>query len=227
MQDVLIDVGLISSIVLGMAAFFRLMLRGLGAAAEPACGGIMASADGREWCRVEVAMIVGPGYGVCLAAMDSRGDVFPCDAGVHTSRMRFPIDVAFLDKERRAGCNDDASGRIGRPRLKARSVLEAEAGSFATWGVKVGSHIEIIESGVGEMRHQRILRLVVAGALLMIVAACGSSNVKPLGAKRTTSTSTAVSMSTSTTAKLGPYYYVCRFDEGSDPRCLPGGLGRY
>lgn len=61
---------------------------------------------------------------------------------VHTFGMRFDIDVAFLD----------ASGvvldivemkrwRLGMPRRQARSVLEAEAGAFARWGLRVGGTV--------------------------------------------------------------------------------------
>jgi uncharacterized membrane protein (UPF0127 family) len=147
---VLVDVGLLFSIVLGMAAFLRLRLRGLGASAEPGAARHQGlRVDGLERCRVEVAEDRRTRVRGLLGRDGIEGAMlFPRDAGVHTLRMRFPIDVAFLDKECRVV--DVAMmrpGRIGRPRLKARSVLEAAAGSFATWGVKVGSHIEIIESG--------------------------------------------------------------------------------
>jgi uncharacterized membrane protein (UPF0127 family) len=63
---------------------------------------------------------------------------------VHTFGMRFELDVAFLD----------ADGIVLktvhlRPRrttglvLRARSVLEAEAGSFRHWSLSVGDQLEI------------------------------------------------------------------------------------
>jgi len=63
---------------------------------------------------------------------------------VHTIGMRFPIDVAFLDA-------DDLvirtvqmpRQRVGLPVLRARRVIEAEAGAFARWGVHVGDVIEV------------------------------------------------------------------------------------
>ena len=63
---------------------------------------------------------------------------------VHTIGMRFPIDVAFLDE-------DDLvirtvqmpRQRVGLPVLRARRVIEAEAGAFARWGVHVGDTIEV------------------------------------------------------------------------------------
>jgi uncharacterized membrane protein (UPF0127 family) len=63
---------------------------------------------------------------------------------VHTLRMRFPIDVAFCD--RNLVVLDTVSmvpWRMGRPRLRARCVLEAEAGAFERWRLKPGDHLEI------------------------------------------------------------------------------------
>ncbi len=36
-----------------------------------------------------------------------------------------------------------APNRLGMPVVKARSVIEAEAGSFERWGVSVGDRLEI------------------------------------------------------------------------------------
>jgi uncharacterized membrane protein (UPF0127 family) len=67
----------------------------------------------------------------------------PC-RWVHTIGMRFPLDVAFLD--------DDGTViklvsmgryRIGAPVRHARSVIEAERGAFARWGLNVGDVIEV------------------------------------------------------------------------------------
>ncbi|MEJ7801323.1 MAG: DUF192 domain-containing protein, partial [Ilumatobacter sp.] len=67
----------------------------------------------------------------------------PC-RWVHTIGMRFPIDVAFLD--------DDGvvvktmqmhQRRVGVPVWRAGVVIEAEAGAFARWGLRVGDVIEI------------------------------------------------------------------------------------
>jgi len=63
---------------------------------------------------------------------------------VHSFGMRFPIDVAFCDQDlnvlrtvllRR--------NRLTRVVLGARSVIEAEAGSFARWGLATGDHLEV------------------------------------------------------------------------------------
>ena len=64
--------------------------------------------------------------------------------GVHSVGMRFAIDVAFLDKN--LVVVDAVTLRrhwMARPRLSARSVLEAEAGAFERWGLKVGDRLEI------------------------------------------------------------------------------------
>ncbi|MGK2947801.1 MAG: DUF192 domain-containing protein [Acidimicrobiales bacterium] len=62
---------------------------------------------------------------------------------VHTLGMRFPIDVAWLDADlvvlRTATM---ARQRMSRPVLRAHSVLEAEAGCFAHWGLAVGDQLE-------------------------------------------------------------------------------------
>ena len=62
---------------------------------------------------------------------------------VHSLGMRFPIDVAWLDQDltvlrtTRLGRH-----RMTRPVLKAHSVLEAEAGAFASWGLVAGQQLE-------------------------------------------------------------------------------------
>ena len=65
-------------------------------------------------------------------------------SSVHTVRMRFAIDVAYLDRRLRVlVVRTMPPGRIGRPRLLARHVLEAEAGALARWGVRKGTALEI------------------------------------------------------------------------------------
>ena len=62
---------------------------------------------------------------------------------VHTIGMRFPIDVAWLDADLTVlRTTRLPPNRISRPVLRARGVLEAEAGSFARWGVRVGDQLE-------------------------------------------------------------------------------------
>ncbi|MEU6401474.1 DUF192 domain-containing protein [Streptomyces sp. NPDC046985] len=69
---------------------------------------------------------------------------------VHTFRMRFPIDVAYLDRHLRVlAVRTMPSGRLGLPRLRSRHVLEAEAGAMAGWGLRAGTQVEIRETDQG------------------------------------------------------------------------------
>jgi hypothetical protein len=64
---------------------------------------------------------------------------------VHTLGMRFPIDVAFCDRDLvvlEMVCAM-RPWRFGRPRFGARSIIEAEAGSFERWKLVVGDALEI------------------------------------------------------------------------------------
>ena len=63
---------------------------------------------------------------------------------VHTFRMRMAIDVAFCDRELRVlRVVTMVPNRVGLPVWKARSAIEAEAGSFHRWGVTVGDRLEV------------------------------------------------------------------------------------
>lgn len=66
--------------------------------------------------------------------------------GVHSIGMRFAIDVAFLDGELVVlDWVTVKPYRASFPRIRARSVLEAEAGAFERWGLQVGDRLEIKE----------------------------------------------------------------------------------
>ncbi|MBQ0987659.1 DUF192 domain-containing protein [Streptomyces sp. F63] len=63
---------------------------------------------------------------------------------VHTFRMRFPIDVAYLSRDFRVlDVRTMRPGQLGRPRLRARHVLEAEAGAMRDWGLVRGARVRI------------------------------------------------------------------------------------
>ncbi|WP_433892107.1 DUF192 domain-containing protein [Streptomyces sp. CA-111067] len=65
-------------------------------------------------------------------------------SSVHTVRMRFAIDVAYLDRRLRVlAVVTMPPGRLGRPRLRSRHVLEAEAGALASWGVRRGVRLDL------------------------------------------------------------------------------------
>lgn len=63
---------------------------------------------------------------------------------VHTVTLGFELDVAFLDRDMtvirtmRLGRN-----RVTLPVWRARSVIEAEAGAFGRWDLKVGDVLEV------------------------------------------------------------------------------------
>ncbi|WP_210577095.1 DUF192 domain-containing protein [Streptomyces sp. GESEQ-4] len=63
---------------------------------------------------------------------------------VHTFRMRIPIDVAYLDRHLEViAVTTMKPGRLGMPRLRARHVVEAEAGVMRGWGLRAGVRVEI------------------------------------------------------------------------------------
>ncbi|GDY63139.1 hypothetical protein SAV14893_025320 [Streptomyces avermitilis] len=63
---------------------------------------------------------------------------------MHTLGMRFAVDVAYLDRELRVlAVRTMRPGRIGRPRPRARHVLEAEAGAMERWGVRRGVRVAV------------------------------------------------------------------------------------
>jgi hypothetical protein len=67
---------------------------------------------------------------------------------VHTLGMRFAIDVAHLDADGVVlQIVTMKPWRIGMPIWAARSVLEAEAGSFERWGLAVGDELELKGEG--------------------------------------------------------------------------------
>ncbi|CAM5394951.1 hypothetical protein STENM327S_08476 [Streptomyces tendae] len=56
------------------------------------------------------------------------------------------IDVAYLDRRLTViAVRTMRPGRLGLPRLRARHVLEAEAGALGEWGVRVGARVEVVE----------------------------------------------------------------------------------
>ncbi|MEU6319699.1 DUF192 domain-containing protein [Streptomyces sp. NPDC047009] len=68
-------------------------------------------------------------------------------SAVHTLGMRFPIDVAYLDQELRVvAVRTMPPGRIGLPRLRARHVLEAEAGAMERWGIRRGAQVTVYDA---------------------------------------------------------------------------------
>ncbi len=70
--------------------------------------------------------------------------VLPRTRSVHTFGMKFAVDVAFCDKEMVVvGVTTLRPWRMSVPRRRGRSVIEAEAGAFERWGLKVGDRLEL------------------------------------------------------------------------------------
>lgn len=71
--------------------------------------------------------------------------ITPCGS-VHSFRMRFTIDVAYLDRKLQVvAVRTMKPGRLGLPRLRARHVIEAEAGAMAGWGLRPGVRVTIAQ----------------------------------------------------------------------------------
>ncbi|MEU0135430.1 DUF192 domain-containing protein [Streptomyces sp. NPDC006296] len=69
--------------------------------------------------------------------------ITPCGS-VHTFRMRFAIDVAYLDRRFNVlAVRTMQPGRLGRPRFRARHVVESEAGAMDGWGLRPGTRVRV------------------------------------------------------------------------------------
>ena len=63
---------------------------------------------------------------------------------VHTIGMRFAIDVAYCDPDLRVlAVRTMRPHRMAVPRRRAKVVVEAEAGAFERWGLRVGDQLEL------------------------------------------------------------------------------------
>lgn len=63
---------------------------------------------------------------------------------VHTFRMRFAIDVAYVDRKFNVlAVRTMKPGRLGLPRLRARHVVESAAGEMERWGLRPGTRVRV------------------------------------------------------------------------------------
>ncbi len=101
--------------------------------------------DGAVLCSLEVASTRASRRRGLLGRDSIEGALLLAPArSVHTLGMRFSIDVAWLSDDLtvlRTTCM--RRHRVSRPVVKAHSVLEAEAGRFASWGLVVGDRLEL------------------------------------------------------------------------------------
>jgi hypothetical protein len=100
-------------------------------------GRVLASAEILASRRARGRGLLGrPGVGGAVVLRPCRW--------IHTVGMRFPLDVAYLDRSGTVlKVAHVARHRICAPVLNARTVIEAEAGAFDRWGLAVGDTIEI------------------------------------------------------------------------------------
>lgn len=101
--------------------------------------------DGRDVTPIEVAGTArARGRGLLgRSGIDGAMWLSPC-RHVHTMRMKFSIDIAHLDRARRVIAVETVrANRFARFHWRTRSILEAEAGAFETWGLKAGSVIDV------------------------------------------------------------------------------------
>jgi uncharacterized protein len=116
------------------------------AASEPV--GTHLVVDGRTVASLELAVARNDRRKGLLGRTAVVGALMitPCRS-VHTVGMQFAIDVAHID---RGGvvlhCTTMKPGRISRVVWRSHSVLEAKAGAFSQWGLRVGSHVSATES---------------------------------------------------------------------------------
>ena len=65
---------------------------------------------------------------------------------VHSVGMAFALDVAFCTKDLEVVRTIELRpGRMSRPCLRGGCVIEAEAGAFDRWNLRVGDRLEIRE----------------------------------------------------------------------------------
>ncbi len=73
-----------------------------------------------------------------------RAMYFPRTRSVHSLGMQFPLDVAFVDRQLIVvAVVRLPRWRAALPRRRARGLIEAQAGSFERWGLRVGDRLEV------------------------------------------------------------------------------------
>ncbi|MGH9043495.1 MAG: DUF192 domain-containing protein [Acidimicrobiales bacterium] len=77
--------------------------------------------------------------------------LLPRTRSIHSMGLRFPLDVAFLDREMVVvEMVTLSTWRFTMPRIRASQVLEAKAGAFERWGLCSGDHLEFRPTPLGE-----------------------------------------------------------------------------
>jgi hypothetical protein len=101
--------------------------------------------EGRDVAPVEVATTSRARSKGLLGRTGLEGALWLSPARqVHTFRMMFAIDVAHLGQDGRVlHVATMPPGRLGRWLWRSRGVVEAEAGSFAQWGLVPGAYVQV------------------------------------------------------------------------------------
>lgn len=101
--------------------------------------------EGEVLATLEVADSVGARFKGLLGRDGIEGAMYIRPAkSVHTIAMRFPIDVAFVNRDLVVlRLITMKRWRVSRWILKADGVIEAEAGTLRSWDLKVGDQLEI------------------------------------------------------------------------------------
>jgi uncharacterized protein len=104
-------------------------------------GDVLASAEVARGMRGRAAGLLGRDRSSVTGAVVFR----PCRQ-IHTIGMRFPIDVAFCDRDGRVlRTSTVAPWRVTRVVWRSGFVVEAAAGSFDRWTLRPGDRIEVKE----------------------------------------------------------------------------------
>lgn len=102
--------------------------------------------DGRVLAAAEVAKTSGARRRGLLGRdhVDGALVLRPCRQ-VHTFRMRMPLDVVWCAADGRVlRIATLAPGRVSRPVLRSRFVIEAAAGATDRWRLRAGEFLEVI-----------------------------------------------------------------------------------
>jgi uncharacterized membrane protein (UPF0127 family) len=87
------------------------------------------------WCRLRV-LLGRDGIDGALVLRPARS--------VHTFGMWFAIDVAFCDDKLRVlDILTLSPHRLARPAAETAQIIEAAAGSFAVWGLSIGTRLDV------------------------------------------------------------------------------------
>ena len=105
----------------------------------------LTRSDGQPVCRARVAASFVARFRGLMGAADlpaGQGVLFPGTSSVHTHFMRFPVDVVFLDRERRVVAIRPALRPWRFAAAKgAQAVLELPAGACERVGLAEGDQL--------------------------------------------------------------------------------------